>query len=130
VTKSLRIFSVVYIVHRSRKILLKVFESGSSAGAINSLVAVRPGNRGLIPIDIEIFLSLNPLKPNDPYRRRTAPLTSKRRILYIYSTNTVTEYFKHGIYSLFFPLQNSVSFINLTYIVSIIFTFYIRVVLN
>ena len=70
-TKSLRIFSVVCIAHRSRKILLKVFESGSSAGAINSLVAVRPGNRGLIPIDIEIFLPLNPLKPNDPYRRRT-----------------------------------------------------------
>ena len=42
----------------------------------------------------------NPLKPNDPYRGRTAPLTSKRCILYIYSTNIGTEYFKHGIYSL------------------------------
>ena len=28
-------------------------------------------------------------------------------ILYIYSTNIGTEYFKHGIYSPFFPLQNS-----------------------
>jgi len=27
---------------------------------------------------------LNPLTPNDPYRGRTAPLTSKRCILYIY----------------------------------------------
>ena len=44
----------------------------------------------------------NPLTPNDPYRGRTAPLTSKRFILYIYSTNTGTEYFKHGIYSPFF----------------------------
>ena len=35
----------------------------------------------------------NPLKPNDPYRGRTAPLTSKRCILYIYSTNIGTEYF-------------------------------------
>jgi len=43
----------------------------------------------------------NPLMPNDPYSGRTAPLTSKRCILYIYSTNTGTEYFKHGIYSLF-----------------------------
>ena len=39
----------------------------------------------------------NPLTPNDPYRGRTAPLTSKRCILYIYSTNIGTEYFKHGI---------------------------------
>ena len=44
----------------------------------------------------------NPLTPNDPYRGRTATLTSKRCILYIYSTNIVTEYFKHGIYSPFF----------------------------
>jgi len=45
---------------------------------------------------------LNPLTPNDPYRGRTAPLTSKSCILYIYSTNIGTEYFKHGIYSPFF----------------------------
>ena len=40
--------------------------------------------------------------PNDHYIGRTAPLTSKRFILYIYSTNIVTEHFKHGIYSQFF----------------------------
>ena len=45
----------------------------------------------------------NPLTPNDPYRGRTAPLTSKCYILYIYSTNIGTEYFKHGIFSQFFP---------------------------
>ena len=39
---------------------------------------------------------------NNPYSGRTAPLTSKRCILYIYSTNTGIEYFKHGIYSPFF----------------------------
>ena len=33
------------------------------------------------------------------YKGRTAPLTSKRCILYIYSTNICTEYFKHGINS-------------------------------
>ena len=44
----------------------------------------------------------NPLTPNDTYSGRTAPLTSKRCILYIYSTNIGTEYFKHGIYSPFF----------------------------
>ena len=39
--------------------------------------------------------------PNDDYSGRTAPLTSKRCILYIYSTHIGTEYFKHGIYSVF-----------------------------
>ena len=33
---------------------------------------------------------------------RTAPLTTKRCILYIYSTNIDTEYFKHALYSPFF----------------------------
>ena len=42
------------------------------------------------------------LTPNDPYMGRTAPLTSKRCILYIYSTNVGTEYFKHALYSPFF----------------------------
>ena len=40
---------------------------------------------------------LNRLTPNDPYMGRTAPLTSKRCILYIYSTNIGTEYFKHAL---------------------------------
>ena len=46
--------------------------------------------------------SINRLTPNDPYMGRTAPLTSKRCILYIYSTNVGTEYFKHALYSPFF----------------------------
>ena len=45
--------------------------------------------------------------PNDPYSGRTAPLTSKRCILYIYSTNTGTEYFKQGINSSVFFLVSS-----------------------
>ena len=67
---------------------------------------------------------------NDPYRGRTAPLTSKRCILYIYSTNKGTEYFKHGIYSPLFPLQNAVCFIILTYLVPVLFTFYMQCVLK
>ena len=70
------------------------------------------------------------MTPNDYYSGRTAPLTSKCCILYIYSTNTGTEYFKHGIYSPFFPLQNSVCFINPTYLVPVLFTFYIQAVLK
>ena len=47
---------------------------------------------------------INRLTPNDPYMGRTAPLTSKPCILYIYSTNIGTEYFKHALYSPFFFL--------------------------
>ena len=61
---------------------------------------------------------------------RTAPLTSKRCILYIYSTNIDTEYFKNGIYSPFFPVQNAVCFIILTYLVPLLLTFYIQNVLK
>jgi len=72
----------------------------------------------------------NPLTPNDPYSGRTAPLTSKRCILYINSTNTGTEYFKHGIYCSSFSLQNAVRFIILTNLVPVVFTFYIQGVLK
>jgi len=72
----------------------------------------------------------NLLTPNDDYSGRTAPLTSKRCILYIYSTNIGTEYFKNGINSPFFPLQNAVCFIILTYLVPVLFTFYIQCVLK
>ena len=44
--------------------------------------------------------------------------------------NIGTEYFKHGIYSPFFPLQNAVCFIILTYLVPVLFTFYIQGVLK
>jgi len=54
---------------------------------------------------------INHLKPNDPCRCGNAPLTSKRCILYIYSTNMGIEYFKHGVYSPFFFLKNAVCFI-------------------
>ena len=73
---------------------------------------------------------INPLTPNDPYRGRTAPLKSKRCILCIYSTNIGTEYFKRRIYSQFFFLQNAVCFIILTYLVPVLFTFYIQGVLK
>ena len=73
---------------------------------------------------------INPLTPTDDYSGRTAPPTSKRCILYIYSTHIGTEYFKHGNYSPFFPLQNAVCFIILKYLFPGLFTFYIQSVLK
>jgi len=73
---------------------------------------------------------VNPSMPNNPYRHHTAPLTSKRCILYIYSTNTGTDYFKHGVYSPFLSLQNAVCFIILMYLVPDLFTFYIQSVIK
>ena len=81
-------------------------------------------------VDKTIFFLFNLLTPNDEYSGRTAPLTSKCCILYIYSTNIGTEYFKYGIYSPFFPLQNAVFFINLTNFVPVLVTFYIQSVLK
>ena len=61
---------------------------------------------------------------------RTAPLTSKRFILYTYSTNVGTEYFKHALYSPFFSLQNAACFIMITSLVPALFTFYTQSVLK
>ena len=80
-------------------------------------VVTKPGN-------------INRLKPNDPYMGRTAPLTSKRCILYIYSTNIGTEYFKHALCSPSVSLQNAVCFIMLTCLVRVLFIFYIQNVLK
>jgi len=73
---------------------------------------------------------INPLTPNDLYMSRTAPVTSKRCILYVYSTNVGTEYFKHALYSPSFSLQNEVCFIMLTSLVPVLFAFYIQDVLK
>ena len=86
-----------------------------------------PVRANLLLLFIHLF---NPLKPNDPYMGRTAQLTSKLCILYIYSTGIGTEYFKHGIYSPFSPLQNAVCFIILTYLIPLLFTFYTQGVLK
>ena len=44
-------------------------------------------------------------------------------ILNIYSTNILTEYFKHAAHSPFFFLQYAVYFVMLSFLVPVIFTF-------
>jgi thiosulfate reductase cytochrome b subunit len=74
-----------------------------------------------------VKLIVNHLTPNGHFSGRTAPLTSRRCVLYIYSTNIRTEYLKHAAHSQFFPLQNAVYFIMLPFLVPVLFTFYIQV---
>ena len=76
-------------------------------------MAVNDHNHSLAPLRSDINL----LAPNDLYMSRTAPLTSKRCILYIHSTNVGT-------------LQNAVCFIMLTCLVPVLFTFYLQGVLK
>ena len=73
-------------------------------GKILRFIIIIRGNEKGICMLIDVAISggrnmINPFTPNDHYSGRTAPLTSKRFILCIYSTNIDAEYFKHGIYS-------------------------------
>jgi len=67
--------------------------------------------------------AVNHLTPNGHYMGRTAQLTSRCRILYIYSTNIRNEYFKHAAWSPFSSLQNAIYFIMLAFLVPVLFTF-------
>jgi len=62
--------------------------------------------------------------------RLNAQLTSRCFILYIYSPNTRTEYFKHAAQSPFFSLQNVVYIIMLSCLVPVLFAFYLQDVLK
>jgi hypothetical protein len=73
---------------------------------------------------------LNLLNPRVPYMGRTAPLTSRLCILYIYSTNIGIEHFKHAAHFPFSSLQNAVCFIILPLLVPVLFTFYVQGVLK
>jgi len=63
---------------------------------------------------LRLIGAINTLTPKDPNNGRTAALTSKHCVLYIYSTNIGTEYFKHGIYCPFFLLKMKFFFHNST----------------
>ena len=73
---------------------------------------------------------INSLTPNDPYKGRTAPLTSKISF-YIFIQQIQVLKILNMVYTLrFFPLQNAVCFITLTYLVPVLFTFCMQVVLK
>jgi hypothetical protein len=68
-----------------------------------------------------------------PTYRTGTPLPSKQPILYIFSTNIHTEYFKHAAHRLFFFFSLSSKcrlFHNATFFGSVLFTFYIQGVLK
>ena len=106
-----------------RNCLLRQIIEGKIEGKIK--VMGRRGRRRK-----QLLEDFNRLTPDDLYMTRTALLTSKRCILYVYSTNICTEYFKHALHSPFLPLQNAVCFIMLTCLVPVLVTFYIQNVLK
>jgi len=74
--------------------------------------------------------TFNPLTPNVNYSDRTAPLTSKVAF-YIFIQQIYLLNILNTVYTLrFFSLQNAVCFTILTYLVPVLFTFYIQGVLK
>ena len=82
---------------------LSYVNGGATLGHKNRVLSMKTKCQVLLFRIINPFSSaINRLTPNNQYMGRTAPLTSKRCILYIYSTNIGTEYFKYAVYSPFF----------------------------
>ena len=69
---------------------------------------------------------INPLTPNDPYRGRTAPLTFKVAFYIFIQQISVLNILNTVCTLRFFSLQNAVCLIILTYLVLVLFTFYIQ----
>jgi len=60
-------------------------------------VSLLPGHASYFSRTYSCYkIDVNHLTPNGHYTGRTAQLTSRCCILYIYSTNIRTEYFKHA----------------------------------
>jgi hypothetical protein len=70
-----------------------------------------------------------PLRTVRPICRTGIWLPSRCCILYIFSTNISTDYFKHAAHSLFF-FQNAIYFIMLHFLDPVLVTFYIQGVLK
>jgi len=78
-----------------------LLDVGSKVVQSSRLLVSIARQREIVCFNLRIIL-FNRLTPNDPYMGRNTPLTSKRSILYIYSTSIGTEYFKNALHSPFF----------------------------
>jgi len=84
--------------HKSASDSNKLFTPQPEEDTVVSKHLARLGCTGHIPIESarKTVILVNHLRPNDHYKGRTAQLTSRCFILYIYSTKIHTEYFKHA----------------------------------
>ena len=122
-----------FIAHRPVKFCLLTsfsffnFDTHSSQHSLTKLpsLPIKSRIKKYVLQSLSLPRLINRLTPNDPYMGRTARLTSKCCILFIFSANINAEYFKYALYSPFF-LQNAVSFIMLICLVSVFFTFYVQ----
>jgi hypothetical protein len=119
------LFDSVYLMQYMS--ILYYFDSLSSNWLLKKTL-LRVATSFMATLSKRSYLTLSLLMPYI-YISRTASLTY-RRILYIYSTNIPTEYFKHAAHSPFLSLQNAVWSIILPFLVHVLFTFYIQDVLK
>jgi len=75
-------------------------------------------------------MGLNYLTPNVHFSGRTAPLTYRCCIFFIYSTDILLNILNMLHTLRFFPLQNVVYFIMQPFLVPVLFTFYIQSMLK
>jgi len=90
---------MVFSKNASQKLERMFFLTGTKTGISNLRNANPKRMRDMAKTEQERKgekVLFNHLTPNGHYMGRTAQLTSRCCILYIYSTNTRTEYFKHA----------------------------------